>query len=330
MADFHVDVDMQKEIHDSLLEKELHRHRYRGLSPYLAKRAEFVDWIHDVAEKFQLRYTSASSAVAYFDLVMDYYKDSINFFELQVLGMACLMVAAKMEEQEPDIPLLPHVIRTAGLKCTVEQLNAAELLVLKAWNWNVCVVTPNHFVDLYARESAMDDIVSGRSQAIEHIDKISEYAIEAARIACKDISLLQFRPSVVATATVVCARTLLNCEPHYPASLMALSSPKTDTVGTSELAICCEMLLRLCATDKLPQSVQAMEGVSHSLTSPDPAATRYETVVPRSQETPMRLPLQNIRDDSRKTQQTQSSCASSAQDGMRFRRGTNQTQAWRS
>lgn len=111
---------------------------------------------------------------------------------------------------------------------------------------------------------------------------------------------------------------------------MALSSPKTDTVGTSELAICCEMLLRLCATDKLPQSVQAMEGVSHSLTSPDPAATRYETVVPRSQETPMRLPLQNIRDDSRKTQQTQSSCASSAQDGMRFRRGTNQTQAWRS
>ena len=50
--------------------------------------------------------------------------------------MACLMVAAKMEEQEPDIPLLTQVIKVAGLTCTVEQLSEAELMILKAYDWN--------------------------------------------------------------------------------------------------------------------------------------------------------------------------------------------------
>jgi hypothetical protein len=53
-----------------------------------------------------------------------------------MMAMACLMIGAKMEEQEPDIPLLTQVIKTAGLTCTVKQLGAAELQVLKAWQWN--------------------------------------------------------------------------------------------------------------------------------------------------------------------------------------------------
>lgn len=51
--------------------------------------------------------------------------------------------------QEPDIPLLSQVIKVCGLDCTLEQLNKAEMMVLKAHSWNVCVVTPIHFVDMY-------------------------------------------------------------------------------------------------------------------------------------------------------------------------------------
>ena len=52
------------------------------------------------------------------------------------MAMACLMVGAKMEEQEPDIPVLSSVIKTAGLTCSVAQLTLAELKLLKAWEWN--------------------------------------------------------------------------------------------------------------------------------------------------------------------------------------------------
>jgi hypothetical protein len=177
--------------------------------------------------------------------------------DLQLLAMACLMVGAKMEEQEQDIPVLSSVIRTAGLTCTVEQLSQSELKLLKAWEWNVCVVTSNHFVELYARESALDDMVTGRMQALQHIERITEYAIEAIRLACRDDNMQLFRPSVLATAAVICARTILEAEPHLPPSLMEISgwgySKAVDP--SADLGLCCKQLLGLCsAIESLPAS----------------------------------------------------------------------------
>jgi len=274
MAELLVDTRMQQRIHSNLLRREVDQHTYIGASPFTSKRPEFVDWIRVVAEKFRLRDTSSASAIAYLDQAMDYYAARINFFDLQVLAMACLMVGAKMEEQEPDIPLLTQVIKTAGLSCTVDQLGAAELQVLKAWDWNVCVVTPNHFVELYSRESALDDMVTGRAQAFEHIDRISEYATEAARTAWRDKAMLQFRPSVLATASVICARTVLKVEPHLPPSLMAISGwgQHTATEASVDLGTCCKMLLRLCSSvDSIPAlsplaaHAKEMEGIAKSL-----------------------------------------------------------------
>lgn len=274
MAELLVDTRMQQRIHSNLLRREIDQHKYVGASPFTSKRPEFVDWIRVVAEKFRLRDTSSASAIAYMDRAMDYYNSKINFFDLQVLAMACLMVGAKMEEQEPDIPLLTQVIKTAGLSCTVEQLGAAELQVLKAWDWNVCVVTPNHFVELYSRESALDDMVTGRAQAFEHIDRISEYATEAARTAWRDHTMLQFRPSVLATASVICARTVLKVEPHLPPSLMAISGWGQHAAAETsvDLSTCCKMLLRLCssvvsipALSPLAAHAKEMEGIAKSL-----------------------------------------------------------------
>lgn len=271
---------MTLEIHGNLREKEVTQRPYEGRSPFLSKRAEFIDWVHDVADKFRLRYTSAAAAIAYLDVCMDFYNSTIDFYELQVLAMACLMVGAKMEEQEPDIPLLTQVIKVAGLTCTVEQLSDAELMVLKAWSWNVCVVTPNHFIDMYSRESALDDMVTGREQALEHIDRIAEYSTEVARLASRDTNSLTFRPSVIATATVVCARTMLKAEPHYSASLQNICG--IDQAGSAEpgcdLGLCCELLLRLCvsmdkpATSPITAHSAAMEGIVHTVTSPVAAA----------------------------------------------------------
>jgi len=274
MTQVYVDMDMQRQIHANLVEREVHQHRFRGASQYHAKRGEFVDWIKIVAEKFRLRETSAASAIAYLDRAMDFYEDRIRFFDLQLLAMACLMVGAKMEEQEPDIPVLSSVIKTAGLTCTVEQLSQAELKLLKAWEWNVCVVTPNHFVELYARESALDDMVTGRMQALQHIERITEYAIEACRLACRDDAMQLFRPSVLATAAVICARTILEAVPHLPPSLMAISgwgySQASDT--SADLGMCCKRLLGLCSNmDSLPasspmaQHAETMEGIQRSL-----------------------------------------------------------------
>jgi len=274
MTQVFVDMDMQRQIHTNLVEREVHQHRFRGVSQYHAKRGEFVDWIKIVAEKFRLRETSGASAISYLDRAMDFYEDRIRFFDLQLMAMACLMVGAKMEEQEPDIPVLSSVIKTAGLTCSVAQLSLAELKLLKAWEWNVCVVTPNHFVELYARESALDDMVTGRQQALQHIERITEYAVEGCRLACRDDAMQLFRPSVLATAAVICARTILEAVPHLPPSLMAISgwgySQSADT--SADLGVCCKRLLGLCsnmaalpASSPMAQHAETMEGIQRSL-----------------------------------------------------------------
>ena len=51
-----------------------------------------------------------------------------------------------MEEQEPDIPVLSSVIKTAGLTCTVEQLSQAELKLLKAWEWNGALLSSTNLL----------------------------------------------------------------------------------------------------------------------------------------------------------------------------------------
>ena len=135
-------------------------------------------------------------------------------------------------------------------------------------------MTPNHFVELYARESALDDMVTGRMQALQHIERITEYAIEACRLACRDDAMQLFRPSVLATAAVICARTILEAVPHLPPSLMAISgwgySQASDM--SADLGMACKRLLGLCSNmDALPasspmaQHAETMEGIQRSL-----------------------------------------------------------------
>ena len=68
------------QIHGNLREKEVTQRPYEGRSPFLSKRAEFIDWVHDVADKFRLRYTSAAAAIAYLDVCMDFYNSTIDFY----------------------------------------------------------------------------------------------------------------------------------------------------------------------------------------------------------------------------------------------------------
>jgi len=293
MADTFLDPEILRNIHANLHVKEVEQHKYLGLSPHLRKRIDLVDWIHLVAEKFRLRYTSSASAVAYLNAVMDFYRQ-ITFEELQILAMGCLMVGAKMEEQEPNIPLVTQLIKVAKINCTVQQMSEAELMVLKAHAWNVCIVTPNHFIEMYSRESAKDDLVSCRQQAIEHIDRIAEFATEAARLASRDDNLLQFRPSVLATAAVVCGRKMLDVEPHFSKALSDLSGCTTPSKDvSSDLGVCCEKLIRLCCrmnssspTSPVTAHAAAMD-ISSPLAGTKPAAAATDAG-------PVRHPLADI------------------------------------
>lgn len=55
---------------------------------------------------------------------------------LYLTALACLLIAAKMEEQEIDIPSLSSLITTSGEALSAKDLQIMEFIVLEAWQWN--------------------------------------------------------------------------------------------------------------------------------------------------------------------------------------------------
>lgn len=148
---------------------------------------------------------------------------------------------------------------------------------------------------MYARESAKDDLVSCRQQAIDHIDRIAEFATEAARLASRDTDLLQFRPSVLATAAVVCGRKMLEVEPHFSKALSDLSGcggPSEDV--SSDLGLCCEKLIRLCGSGKMPNSQPATSPLTAHAAAMEDVQAPSGGATKAGKSGPIRWPLQDL------------------------------------
>lgn len=88
----------------------------------------------------------------------------------------------------------------------------------------------------------------------------------------RELSMKQFRPSTIATASVICSRAMLSVEPEFPISLQKIGTGGVGMASDEELGLCCERLRRVCtASDKIPATspltayAKAMEGVVRDL-----------------------------------------------------------------
>lgn len=132
-----------------------------------------------VAQKLSLGWTTRASAVAYFDgALCELAAIPPNAFPLLAIGS--LLIAAKMEEEEINVPTVSSLLQVrsshrralflgsdmnfcsqaAESTATMQELNVMELLILKVWRWNVCVVTAAHFIPFYARVARVYDTVA--------------------------------------------------------------------------------------------------------------------------------------------------------------------------
>ena len=66
---------------------------------------------------------------------------------LQLLGVTCLFVAAKIEEIYP--PKLGEFTYVTDGACSDEEILQMELVVLKELNWGLSPMTPNAWVKLF-------------------------------------------------------------------------------------------------------------------------------------------------------------------------------------
>ncbi|XP_027362025.1 cyclin-D5-1-like [Abrus precatorius] len=156
-------------------------------------RVDAINWIFNTQAKFGFKVETAYLSVTYFDRFLS--KRSIDEskpWAIQLLSVACLSLAAKMEEQNVP-PLSEYPIEEYRFENKV--IRNMELLILGTLEWKMGSATPfsylHYFVSKFCPGSRPQTIIT---KATEHIVAM-----------VKDVNLMDQRPSIIASAAILAA-----------------------------------------------------------------------------------------------------------------------------
>ncbi|KAE8715641.1 Interferon-related developmental regulator family protein / IFRD protein family isoform 1 [Hibiscus syriacus] len=138
---------------------------------------------------FGFRFQTAYLSMIYFDRFLFRYSiDSEKSWAMRLLSIACLSLAAKMEEME--VPALSE-FQIEGFNFETKTIQRMELLVLNTLEWRMSLVTPFAFLHFFITEmckSSPPDM-----KVIIHLILFT----------MKEVNVMEHRPSVVAVAAIL-------------------------------------------------------------------------------------------------------------------------------
>ncbi|KAF8404685.1 hypothetical protein HHK36_009573 [Tetracentron sinense] len=168
--------------------------RFRSGDLDLGVRREAVDWIGKVHALYNFGPLTAYLSINYLDRFLSAYElPRDQAWMMQLLAVACLSLAAKMEETE--VPLsLDLQVGESKFVFEARTIMRMELLVLSTLKWRMQALTPFSFID-YFLQKINQDLPPPRSLISRSIQLILN--------SIKGIDILEFRPSEVAAAVAI-------------------------------------------------------------------------------------------------------------------------------
>nr|XP_036220785.1 G1/S-specific cyclin-E isoform X1 [Bactrocera oleae]XP_036220786.1 G1/S-specific cyclin-E isoform X1 [Bactrocera oleae]XP_036220787.1 G1/S-specific cyclin-E isoform X1 [Bactrocera oleae]XP_036220788.1 G1/S-specific cyclin-E isoform X1 [Bactrocera oleae]XP_036220789.1 G1/S-specific cyclin-E isoform X1 [Bactrocera oleae]XP_036220790.1 G1/S-specific cyclin-E isoform X1 [Bactrocera oleae] len=118
--------------------------RHPSLQPRM--RAILLDWLIEVCEVYKLHRESYYLAVDYLDRYLSTQKN-VQKTHLQLIGITCLFVAAKVEEIYP--PKIGEFAYVTDGACQESDILQHEVLLLQALEWSINPVTPMGWLGVY-------------------------------------------------------------------------------------------------------------------------------------------------------------------------------------
>ncbi|KAI5054947.1 hypothetical protein GOP47_0030092 [Adiantum capillus-veneris] len=158
-------------------------------------RRKAVSWLLKMSELFKFCSYTASLSINYFDRFLSLHQlPSGKAWTLQLLSVACLSLAAKMEEIE--VPLLLDLQVGADLVFEPRTIQRMELLVLSTLDWKMSSITPISYLSYFLRRLDLDS----RTKRVL-ISRVNELVLSSSL----EIRFLRFVPSSIAAAATLCA-----------------------------------------------------------------------------------------------------------------------------
>ncbi|KAJ0182786.1 hypothetical protein K1T71_002155 [Dendrolimus kikuchii] len=118
--------------------------KHPNLQPRM--RAILLDWLNEVCEVYKLHRETFHLTVDYVDRYLTNTEDEQKS-RLQLIGITCLFIAAKVEEVYP--PKIGEFAYVTDGACTTDEILLEELLILKKLSWSITPITINSWLNVY-------------------------------------------------------------------------------------------------------------------------------------------------------------------------------------
>lgn len=109
-------------------------------------RAILLDWLIEVCEVYKLHRETFFLTVDYIDRYLTI-KENISKNQLQLIGITCLFIAAKVEEIYP--PKVHEFAYVTDSACSDDDILTQEALIMQTLNWCVTPVTVMGWLSIY-------------------------------------------------------------------------------------------------------------------------------------------------------------------------------------
>jgi len=198
----------KQEMWDLMVKKETGMYRRLGPGGLLARhpaiqprmRAILLDWLIEVCEVYRLHRETFYLAVDFIDRFLSV-APAVPKNRLQLIGVSCLFIGAKIEEIYP--PKLQEFAYVTDGACTEEEILQMELMVLKGLNWGLSPMTPNAWMRMYLQT------VHGSKAPCDESFSLPAYSglpfsrvMQLLDLAMLDVGSLDFPYSVLATSAL--------------------------------------------------------------------------------------------------------------------------------
>ncbi|KAL2610586.1 hypothetical protein R1flu_029159 [Riccia fluitans] len=218
----------------------LDRFLSKNLDPNV--RQQMVNWLLKVQEYHNFGALSTSLAVNYLDRFLSRHELPDDCaWKVQLLAVACMSLAAKMEETE--VPLLLDLeVGDLTYYFEARTVQRMELLVLSTLDWRMSSITPFSYIDFFFAKLEIDNTM---------LRSLLNRVIDLLLGTLKDVHFLAFRPSVIAAAAVLCALDDL-----LPIQREAYKRILSETCDLADLERCISLLQRVLIETSQPRFQQ--------------------------------------------------------------------------
>jgi len=201
-----------EEVWTSLCRKDklyTRNHDYMMSHPSLQPRmrAILLDWLIEVCEVYRLHRETYHLALDFVDRYLATQSD-LPKQQLQLIGIASLFIAAKIEEIYP--PKLSEFAYVTDGACSEAEIMMKELVVMKSLNWELSPATSNCWLGIYMQlVNALEErevVESKENKAVLEMKQFSSHTfVQAARLldlCTMDILSLRYSYSIIAAAAI--------------------------------------------------------------------------------------------------------------------------------